>query len=83
MAVSNRRGAVNTRAHTDRQPEVPAAAMGPWIPLGVAFIAGWVVMMLEILGARLLAPYFGYSIYQWNRGADGPSQGPTVDRGVL
>jgi spermidine synthase len=22
-------------------------------------------MMLEILGARLLAPYFGYSIYQW------------------
>ena len=22
-------------------------------------------MMLEILGARLLAPYFGYSVYQW------------------
>lgn len=31
----------------------------------VAFAAGWTVMMLEILGGRLLAPYFGYSIYQW------------------
>lgn len=33
--------------------------------LFVAFSAGWVIMMLEILGGRLLAPYFGYSIYQW------------------
>ncbi len=33
--------------------------------LAVAFIAGWAVMMLEILGGRVLAPYFGYSIYQW------------------
>jgi hypothetical protein len=33
--------------------------------LSVAFIAGWTVMMLEMLGARQLAPYFGYSIYQW------------------
>lgn len=31
----------------------------------VAFVAGWVIMMLEILGGRVLAPYFGYSIYQW------------------
>lgn len=35
------------------------------ISLGVAFIAGWVIMMLEILGGRVLAPYFGYSVYQW------------------
>jgi spermidine synthase len=33
--------------------------------LGVAFLAGWVIMALEIAGARLLAPAFGYSIYQW------------------
>jgi spermidine synthase len=33
--------------------------------LAVAFTAGWVIMMLEILGGRLLAPYFGYSVYQW------------------
>jgi spermidine synthase len=31
----------------------------------VAFVAGWAIMMLEILGGRVLAPYFGYSIYQW------------------
>ena len=39
-----------------------------WLKLsyiGIAFIAGWVVMMLEILGGRMLAPYFGYSVYQW------------------
>lgn len=34
-------------------------------PLLVAFVSGWVIMMLEILGGRLLAPYFGYSVYQW------------------
>ncbi len=38
---------------------------GLWVPLCAAFLAGWVVMMLEILGGRLLAPYFGYSVYQW------------------
>jgi len=32
---------------------------------GVAFIGGWTIMMLEILGGRVLAPFFGYSIYQW------------------
>jgi predicted membrane-bound spermidine synthase len=31
----------------------------------VAFITGWTIMMLEILGGRLLAPFFGYSVYQW------------------
>jgi spermidine synthase len=33
--------------------------------LTAAGLAGCAVMMLEILGGRLLAPYFGYSIYQW------------------
>lgn len=32
---------------------------------GVAFIGGWSIMMLEILGGRVMAPFFGYSVYQW------------------
>ncbi len=35
------------------------------VALGVAFLAGWVIMQLEILGGRVLAPWFGYSVYQW------------------
>jgi spermidine synthase len=31
----------------------------------VCFVAGMFVMTLEMLGFRLLAPYFGYSIYVW------------------
>lgn len=30
-----------------------------------AVTAGWSLMMLEILGGRLMAPHFGYSVYQW------------------
>ncbi|MGQ9366274.1 fused MFS/spermidine synthase [Azospirillum sp. ST 5-10] len=30
-----------------------------------AFAAGWGLMMLEILGGRLMAPHYGYSVYQW------------------
>jgi spermidine synthase len=53
------------RNRSTQQIQTPVQAAGRWFPLGVAFLAGWVVMMLEILGARLLAPYFGYSVYQW------------------
>ncbi|MEK7160480.1 MAG: fused MFS/spermidine synthase [Patescibacteria group bacterium] len=35
------------------------------IVLGAVFIAGYLIMSLELLGARLLAPYFGNSIYVW------------------
>lgn len=35
------------------------------ILLAIAFTSGWVIMLLEILGGRVLAPYFGYSVYQW------------------
>ena len=50
----------------DRQSTDPSShrVFRPLI-LSVAFTAGWTVMMLEMLGARQLAPYFGYSIYQW------------------
>ncbi|HEY0836089.1 MAG TPA: fused MFS/spermidine synthase, partial [Azospirillum sp.] len=29
------------------------------------FAGGWSLMMLEILGGRLMAPHYGYSVYQW------------------
>src|SRR5690242_15932309 len=36
-----------------------------WWPLATAFITGAVVMALEILGSRLLAPIFGNSLFVW------------------
>lgn len=37
----------------------------PWIIYCLAFTGGFVIMSLELLGGRLLAPYFGSSIYVW------------------
>jgi hypothetical protein len=31
----------------------------------LAFIAGFIIMAIELLGGRILAPYFGSSIYVW------------------
>ncbi len=31
----------------------------------LAFVGGFVIMSLELLGGRVLAPYFGSSIYVW------------------
>lgn len=31
----------------------------------LAFISGFVIMAIELLGGRILAPYFGSSIYVW------------------
>src|SRR5690625_1220159 len=31
----------------------------------VAFINGFVIMSIELLGGRVLAPYFGSSVYVW------------------
>ena len=39
--------------------------MNSALGFAVAFVAGWAVMALEILAGRLLAPVFGYSVYQW------------------
>jgi len=38
--------------------------MAPIIYL-LAFVGGFVIMSLELLGGRVLAPYFGSSIYVW------------------
>lgn len=33
--------------------------------LSLAFITGFIIMAIELLGGRILAPYFGSSIYVW------------------
>lgn len=33
--------------------------------LGAAFVSGFAIMCIEMLGARILAPYFGSSVYVW------------------
>lgn len=35
------------------------------IVLCLAFISGFIIMAIELLGGRILAPYFGSSIYVW------------------
>ncbi|MGI9324468.1 MAG: fused MFS/spermidine synthase [Pseudomonadales bacterium] len=37
----------------------------PWSVYSLAFTGGFVIMSMELLGGRLLAPYFGSSIYVW------------------
>lgn len=36
-----------------------------WILWLTVFVCGWALMSLEMLGARLLTPYFGGGIYVW------------------
>ena len=37
----------------------------PKVIYPLAFVGGFVIMSLELLGGRVLAPYFGSSIYVW------------------
>ena len=37
----------------------------PFVVLPLAFISGFIIMSVELLGGRILAPYFGSSIYVW------------------
>ena len=42
-------------------------ARGPGLHLSVTvFAAGAVVLVVELLGARVLAPFFGSSSYVWS-----------------
>ncbi len=36
-----------------------------WSVLTLAFTSGFIIMSIEMLGGRILAPYFGGSIYVW------------------
>ncbi len=50
--------------HPDRPKHRPAAPY-PWLLYAVVFVCGAVLMALEIVGSRMLAPYFGNSIFVW------------------
>jgi MFS family permease len=37
----------------------------PGLVMSLAFTSGFIIMSVELLGGRILAPYFGSSIYVW------------------
>jgi len=41
------------------------AGLPPLVIIGMAFISGFCIMTIEMLGARIMAPYFGGSQYVW------------------
>lgn len=48
------------------QPTAEPRARRPiWLILCLAFTSGFIIMSVELLGGRILAPYFGSSIYVW------------------
>ena len=40
-------------------------AFHSYVVLPLAFLSGFIIMSIELLGGRILAPYFGSSIYVW------------------
>lgn len=48
-----------------RDPSPARPSLRSFALAAAAFSAGWSLMMMEILGGRLMAPHFGYSVYQW------------------
>src|SRR6185295_20291315 len=63
-APEAKRPAVSYSQIPEQAPRV-ATRRHNLLPLAIAFLAGWAIMQIEILGGRVLAPFFGYSIYQW------------------
>lgn len=53
------------REHPDDRPAGRGPAAHPWLLHAVVFVCGAVLMGLEIVGSRILAPYFGNSIFVW------------------
>ena len=48
------------------QPTTEPSTRRPiWLILCLAFASGFIIMSVELLGGRILAPYFGSSIYVW------------------
>ncbi|WP_417362523.1 fused MFS/spermidine synthase [Gallaecimonas pentaromativorans] len=43
----------------------PVASAKPTLVFALAFTSGFSIMAVELLGGRILAPYFGSSIYVW------------------
>ena len=51
--------------HPARLAASEAKVLGPHLPLSV-FLSGGVVMVLEVLGTRLIAPIYGTSMHVWS-----------------
>jgi MFS family permease len=47
-----------------KQRQVPRS-LPPAVIIGMAFISGFCIMTIEMLGARIMSPYFGGSQYVW------------------
>lgn len=41
------------------------ASLNNLLVLSLAFVSGFIIMSVELLGGRILAPYFGSSIFVW------------------
>ena len=50
----------DNEAFTDK-PQIP-----DWALLATVFITGACVLIIELMGTRILAPYFGSGIYTWS-----------------
>lgn len=52
---------------TNTQPpqHPPSTSLNNALVLTLAFISGFIIMAIELLGGRILAPYFGSSIFVW------------------
>jgi predicted membrane-bound spermidine synthase len=46
--------------------KVPAQVLPGWMLLATIFISGNVVMMLEVVGTRVVGPFFGVGLYVWS-----------------
>jgi spermidine synthase len=60
---STRKGKPDKNA--PRKPTTPATLLTKHSPQAVAFLSGAVVLLLEILGTRILAPHLGTSFSVW------------------
>lgn len=56
---------IKTKQQADRDQETSHDAARRAVILAVAFINGFVIMSIELLGGRVMAPYFGSSVYVW------------------
>lgn len=59
-AAKQSRSKVSPSSTKQSSALIPTLAL--WL---LVFAAGWFVMLTELVGARVLAPYFGNSIYVW------------------
>ncbi len=52
---------------TKQEPKMSLPVSIPsWVLLATIFITGNVVMMLEVVGTRLIGPFFGVGLYVWS-----------------